>query len=238
MPKPVRPVYHLYRWLWGGLDLLYPPTCGGCERRGVHWCEDCQKKVILLKPPFCEICGQPLETPGLCHRCVSKPPHFSALRSWVYFEGPVQEAIHRLKYGRDVSLGVILAHLLVDFLGGLGWSVDTVIPVPLGVARLRERGYNQAVLITRPLALETGLPYEDRALLRVRETRSQVGLSYEQRRVNVCDAFHAKPDMVANRRILVVDDVATTCATMNACGAALLSAGANEVYGLTLSRAR
>jgi competence protein ComFC len=237
MPKPVRPVYHLYRWLWGSLDLLYPPVCGGCERRGVHWCEDCQKKVIPLNPPFCEICGQSLTTPGLCNRCLSESPHFSALRSWAIFGGPVQKAIHRLKYGRDISLGIIMARPLCDLLDKLEWQLDAVIPVPLGVARLRERGYNQAILIARPLALRTGLSYEARGLLRVRETRSQVGLSYEQRQENVCGAFQAKPDVVANRRILLIDDVTTSSATINACGKALLSAGANEVYGLTLARA-
>ncbi len=111
-----------------------------------------------------------------------------------------------------------------------------VVPVPLGVARLKERGYNQAELIAKPLALRIGVPCETRGLHRVRETRSQVGLSFDQRRDNVKNAFQAKQDIVSEHNILVVDDVATSSATLDACAAALLAAGAHDVYCLTYAR--
>jgi ComF family protein len=236
MPMPVRPAYHLYRWLWGSLDLIFPPRCAGCERRGIHWCGDCQKVVREIKSPICNICGQPWHVPGLCAHCSSNRPSFSKLRSWALYEGPVREAIRRLKYRRDISLGLVLSKPLFNLFTILDWSVDMILPVPLGVARLKERGYNQAVLIARPLALRIGLPCEIRGLRRVRETRSQVGLSVIQRRENVKNAFRADSKIVSARRILVVDDVATSSATLDACAAALLRAGSQDVKCLTLAR--
>ena len=237
MPGPARPAYHLYRWLWGSLDLIFPPTCGGCDKRGVRWCDACLGKVKRITSPICRICGQPWELPGLCHRCSTKKPTFKALRSWAKYDGPVGEAIRRLKYGRDISLGLILADFMADLLSGLEWQIGLVIPVPLGVARLKERGYNQAALIAKPLALNIGLPYDTHALARVRETRSQVGLSFDKRIDNVKDAFQANRDHVNKMRVLIIDDVATSSATLDACGTALQIAGAVEVYGLTLARA-
>ena len=237
MPGLARPAYHLYRWLWGSLDLLFPPICWGCDKRGVLWCDECQGKVIEIHPPICKICGQPWDFPGLCRRCSSNKPNFKALRSWAKYEGPVGDAIRRLKYGRSISLSLILAEFMEELLVGLDWQIDLVIPVPLGVARLKERGYNQAALIAKPLALKRGLPYETHGLSRVRETRSQVGLSFDQRLDNVRGAFQANSELVNQRRVLVIDDVATSSATLDACGAALNAVGADEVFGLTLARA-
>lgn len=237
MPGPGRPAYHLYRWLWGSLDLLFPPTCGGCGQRGERWCDDCSRSVNRISNPICDMCGTPWELPGCCHRCMTNEPSFNALRSWAEYSGPVSEAIKRLKYGRDISLGLILAELLCELLEDMNWHLDLVMPVPLGVARLKERGYNQAALIAKPLALQIGLPYDIKALARVRETRSQVGLSFDQRSDNVKNAFQAKPDHVLHQRILLIDDVATSSATMDACSAALKKEGSVEVFGLTLARA-
>jgi ComF family protein len=229
--------YRLYCWLWSALDLLYPPVCAGCGARGSAWCQDCQVQSRRLGHPVCERCGQSLDVPGVCQHCQGSPPHFSAVRSWAVFEGPVRLAIHRLKYKRDISLGEALARPLIHELQDLGWRLDIVVPVPLGVARLKERGYNQATLLARPLALGCRLGFRPRALSRVRETRSQVGLSYAQRLENVSGAFQAHARWVSGRRVLVVDDVATSSATLDACAAVLAGAGATCVYGLTLARA-
>ena len=236
MPGPAQPEYHLYRWLWGSLDLLFPPTCGGCGRRGVHWCEQCQNQVKVIELPICNICGQPWELPGLCIRCSSTKPNFTALRSWALYDGPVREAVRCLKYRRNISLGLILSQPLIELLIKLSWEVDLVLPVPLGVARLKERGYNQAVLIARPLAMRIGVPCETQGLKRVRETRSQVGLSFDQRRDNVKNAFQAKQEIVSKHSILVIDDVATSSATLDACATALLAAGSYDIYCLTYAR--
>ncbi len=237
MPEPVRPAYHLYRWLWGSLDYLFPPNCGGCGQSGRLWCETCQAKVRRIGSNICSICGQPWEFPGLCFHCEKEQPHFSRLRSWALYAGPVREAIQRLKYKRDISLGIMFTEPLYELLNEYDWHIDAVIPVPLGVARLQERGYNQAVLITQPLALRIGKPCLNKGLIRVRETRSQVGLSYYQRQENVAAAFRGVEEIVSGLHVLVVDDVATSSATLNACAGALLEAGSQEVRCLTLARA-
>ena len=237
MPEPVRPAYHLYRWLWGSLDYLFPPDCGGCGKSGSLWCEACQAKVKKIIAPICDICGQPWDFPGLCFRCRNMKPHFSMLRSWAYYAGPVRDAIRRMKYKRNISLGCVFSEPLYDLLESLNWQVDAVVPVPLGVARLQERGYNQAVLIAQPLALRIRKPCLSKGLIRVRETRSQVGLSYAQRLTNVSAAFRGVEKFISGLRVLLVDDVATSSATMNAAALALLNAGSTEVRCLTLARA-
>lgn len=127
---------------------------------------------------------------------------------------------------------------LYDLLSRLGWRFDGIIPVPLGLARLQERGYNQAALIAQPLALRIGKPLLSQGLLRARETRSQVGLEYFQRLENVEGAFAGQEQIVAGLNILLVDDVTTSSATLNSCARALREAGAGDVKCLTLARAR
>lgn len=232
--------YALYRGLWGGLDWLYPPKCGGCSTRGSRWCNDCRHKVqILDNLMLCPTCGQPntydCNTP--CKRCQQYPPAFAAVRSWGVFAGPLQHALHRLKYHRDLALGEILARHLIEQLSRLNWQFDVVIPVPLSAKRLHERGYNQAALLALPVALAFHRPYIPAALHRRRHTESQVHLNFQQRQQNVAGAFIATPHRVRGKNILVIDDVATTSATLDACAHALLDAGANQVYGLTMARA-
>jgi len=149
----------------------------------------------------------------------------------------LRSAILRLKYRHDVALGDVFSRFLVRCFMRQGWNVDSVIPVPLGLDRIAERGYNQASLLARPFAYELGLDYLPRAVKRVRETRSQVGLSIQERHDNVSDAFLARQSVVSGRRILLIDDVTTTGSTLNSCAGALLNAGAIQVFGLTLARA-
>lgn len=162
---------------------------------------------------------------------------FQAMRSWGAFTGPLREAIHRLKYRKDVALGEALSRPLQDLVRSLNWPIDLIVPVPLSGQRLRERGYNQADCLAHPIALALGVDYHSRALLRIKNTQSQVGLSALQRKENVVDAFSANPRLVAGRQVLVVDDVATTGATIQSCACALLAAGAAQVFGMTLARA-
>jgi ComF family protein len=141
-----------------------------------------------------------------------------------------------LKYKKDVALGEILARSLIHLFRNLNWVVDIVIPVPLSAERMVQRGYNQAGLLATPLALSQGIAYRPQALCKVRETPSQVGLSVVERQANLKGAFCAQGRMVIGKRVLVVDDVTTSGATLDACGVALLEAGAQIVYGLTLAR--
>ena len=159
------------------------------------------------------------------------------MRSWAVFDSPIQNALHTLKYRRNIGLGEAFAADMAEFFRTLQWSVDLFIPVPLGKKRLKERGYNQVALVARPLAYEIGVEYSARALWKARETPSQVGLSVSKRRENVHDAYQADPKVVKRKSVVLMDDVATTGSTILSCTEALLSAGARDVYAITIARA-
>ena len=232
----IRPAYRFYHLAWAGLDLLYPPQCGGCSKPGARWCSKCQRDSPLVGLPLCDCCGVHWAAGRLCLDCQTERPAFDAVRSWGYFEGVLRHAIHQLKYYGDLALGEALARPMIDLYSGLPWNVDLVVPVPLGVARRAERGYNQASLLAWPIALSCGLAYRPKALRRWRDTPSQVGLDMLERRKNLIDAFQARPDLVDGKAVMLVDDVTTTGATMQACALALRKAGASRIYGLTLAR--
>ncbi|MDQ2691642.1 MAG: ComF family protein [Chloroflexota bacterium] len=229
--------YRLYRLTWNGLDLLFPPVCGGCGEAGSRWCTACQARVPIIDKSFCEKCGIPVSGTSTCEKCKSDPPAYRKMRSWAVFDSPVQNGLHTIKYRRNIGLGESIAMQMLAFVRALDWPVEMLIPVPLGRERLKERGYNQVALVARPLAYHMGWKYAPHALWKTRETRSQVGLNVSQRRENVHRAYQAEPRAINGRSILLMDDVATTGSTIVACTGALLSAGAREVYGLTIARA-
>ena len=229
--------YPLYRLAWSGLDWLFPPRCGGCGKAGSRWCDECQEKVPALAGNLCEKCGLPVNRQSLCNRCRTEPPPFRALRAWAVFDFPIRQALHKLKYRRDMGLGDALAVPLADFTKSLDWPLELVVPVPLGRKRLQERGYNQVALIARPLSLALGLDYRPAALKRKRETLSQVGLSAAERRENMHNAFSADASAVRGKTVLVMDDVSTTGSTLSSCAEALLQSGAKDVFALTVARA-
>jgi competence protein ComFC len=119
--------YRLYQLGWTALDWLFPPQCGGCGTPGTRWCSKCQQEVQLISSPICSICGQKIEWEGLCGRCYTNPPPFTALRSWALYDGPVRNAVHQLKYKRDIGLGETLAEKLIESYQALGWVVDLIL---------------------------------------------------------------------------------------------------------------
>jgi ComF family protein len=230
-------MYQVYRGFWAILDWLFPPDCGGCGNPGTRWCSECKKNVQLVPNPVCDVCGLPQTRSGLCDRCQQTNPSFKQLRSWAVFEAPVQGALHRLKYQRDIGLGEVLSNQMVAFVKNLGWPVDMMVPIPLGKKRMKERGYNQVAMVAMPLSMQLKLDYRPEVLGRVRETRSQVGLSAIERKKNVKDVFKAKTDGVRGRSILLMDDVSTTGATLSSAADALYASGADDVYAVTVARA-
>lgn len=160
------------------------------------------------------------------------------MRSVAFFEGPLQGALHHLKYRRDVILADSLGAWLAEAWLPLGLPGEVAVPVPLSPQRLRERGYNQAGLLARAFAELAGLDYRPGALRRTRHTPSQVGLTARQRSSNVAGAFQAAQGPVDGQAVVLVDDVCTTGATLAEAASALRAAGARSVWGLTLGRAR
>jgi competence protein ComFC len=231
------PVYFCYQSLLLMLDWLYPPVCAGCKGPGQRWCPSCQINTKQVGLQVCDQCGEPNSAAGKCLFCRQAPPAYNALRSWAVYGGPIRHALHSLKYRQNIALGDSLSIHLIQFYKELNWSIDIIMPVPLSRKRKRSRGYNQAALLARPISLATGIPYGSHLLERVRETASQVGLSDKDRSQNVKGAFKAKSGSVRGKNILIVDDITTTGATIQNCAAALLEAGAAQIYGLTVARA-
>ncbi len=228
---------------WRGLrsrffDILFPPRCVGCGRAGVWLCTECLGQISLVKPPFCTRCGDAVVADGLCARCRTSPLQIECIRSVVYFEGVLREAVHRLKYRGLTALAGPLGGLMAAYWMQHPMSADVVVPVPLHAARLRERGYNQAALLTREMARRVGLVVDERTLIRQRATAPQVGLDASQRKGNVRDAFRCSSNSLTGKQVLLVDDVCTTGATLEACAVALYEGGARGVQALTLARAR
>lgn len=228
--------YTLYRSTWSALDLLFPPVCGGCEKTGSRWCEDCQSKVKILNGIVCEVCGLPQVQVGTCKTCLADKPHFRMLRAWTIFEDPIQNALHKLKYRKDMSMGDAIAYHMLPFVENLNWKIDIIIPVPLGKDRIKQRGYNQVAMIAKPLSIALQVAYAPNELIRKKETRTQVGLTKLERKKNVEGAFQASAS-VKRKHIVVMDDVSTTGATLSSIAESLYQAGAENVYALTVARA-
>ncbi len=230
------PVYIAYHLIWTAIDWVYPPACGGCEKPGVRWCADCQAQVTAPNGQLCPLCGQKESHGSICSICHQSNPGCMDVRSWGMFQGPLREAVHRLKYQRDIGLAESFTTKLVDLLVELGWNVNMVTAVPLSRQRLKQRGYNQAGLLGWPLAKALRVSFASQAVARIRNTGTQVGLSIKERQLNVGNAFRADPHMVRGKDVLIIDDVLTTGATMQACARSIVEAGAHSVYGMTLAK--
>jgi len=222
------------------LDLIFPPRCAGCGQGDSLWCSACQAGVRVIRGPICSHCGRPLESlrdHPLCPQCRQSTLEIDGIRSAVIFEGPLREAIHHLKYRGKTSLAVPLGAFLSARWQADPLPADAIVPVPLHASRTRERGYNQSTLLAEQLSRASGLPLTESMLKRVRATTPQVTLNAAERKLNVCDAFQASGEVARGRRVLLVDDICTTGATLEACSIALRQAGASSVWAMTLARA-
>jgi len=221
------------------LDLLFPPQCVGCGRKELLLCPSCRASLAPNPPPHCQKCAAPIEGGHLCHRCREAEHYLDGVYSPYLFEGTIRECVHRLKYRHLRGLAGPLAELLAESLKDKALPGDTLVPVPLHPGRERYRGYNQSALLARELGQATGLPVAEKVLLRVKASGSQARASgLEERRRNVEGAFACSAAGVAGKRILLLDDVCTTGATLEAAARALKEGGAASVWGLTLAKER
>lgn len=220
------------------LDLLFPPRCVGCQRVGSWLCPRCLQEIELIKPPICPRCGQPKGRAGLCSLCRCTPPQIDAIRAVAYFQGTLRQAIHRFKYQNQQNLAIPLGQLLSGYLQEHNLPVEVIVPVPLHPTRVQERGYNQAALLARQLGQQTGLPVVENSLLRVKKTLPQVDLNAQERKENMQGAFRCADDRLVGRRVLLIDDVCTTGATLEASSVALREHKAHSVWALVLARGK
>ncbi len=234
------------------LDVLLPRVCPFCRRATPEgrnpFCAACTESFKPFCPPFCSVCGAPIPATACdpqwlvcttCLHCPGPPWPASRVRCVGPYEGSLREAVLRLKYGREIFLAPALGKWMASRFRTLYPldAFDLILPVPLHPARLRQREFNQSVLLARPLARALRLPLALRAVLRVRDTPSQSLYRRGDRRRNLQGAFRvAEPQSVRKRSVLLVDDVFTTGATAEALATLLLEAGAASVSVLCLAR--
>jgi competence protein ComFC len=215
-------------------DLFYPQRCVGCERRASDvLCRACFDALPFVGSPFCGRCGLPtaFATP-LCEECKNVDFAFESARAPLKYDGVGKKTVHALKYrGYKRVVDRLAAPLMLQVIDDSRF--DAVVPVPLHRSRRRKRGFNQAELLARGISDKLRATVSD-TLEAVRSTRDQIELSAAQRRANVAGAYRAKESL--RGRILLVDDVFTTGATMHACAETLLRAGAREIHALSLCR--
>ena len=219
------------------LDLLFPQWCVGCGKEGEFICSSCRRSLPRIIPPLCPMCGRPQTSRILCPGCVGWQTDIDGIRSPFRFETVIRQAIHQLKYRNLRALAQPLARLMRDYLISNPISGELLVPVPLHPKRLRERGYNQGSLLAHELGKLIGLPVVDNGLIRQRFTSSQArAATVAERKRNVTGAFSCRDETLRDKQVLLIDDVATSGATLGACAMVLKEAGAASVWGLVLAR--
>jgi ComF family protein len=227
---------------------LLPSQCHCCEKfleegqQGI--CPDCLSRIRWIEPPFCTVCGVPFLSGEIknhpCGTCLTQKQYYTIARAIGYYDGPLREAIHRWKYEEKNYLTTFFGEKMAEGFHRY-WdpsSFDFLIPVPLHPQRLRERGFNQALLLVKELSQRTGIPYSKGLLQKKRATIPQVDLSGTEREKGVKSSFHTeRREEVEGKKILLVDDVYTTGATVNECSKVLMKAEAERVDVLTLAHA-
>lgn len=223
----------------GFLNTLYPsrcPLCGSAPDVFSHSpiCSSCWSKIKRYTGPSCRICAMPFssECSKVCGQCLKKAPPFSMVKNYGLYEGVLAEAINQLKFHGVKRLSKPLGRLLQSL--DLP-EMDGMVSVPLTIKRLRERGFNQSLLMARVISKRIRVPLLMDILLKKKETPPQIGLSANERLLNLKNAFEVKED-IKGLRLLLVDDVMTTGATVTECSKQLMKAGAKEVSVLTLAR--
>ncbi len=218
------------------LDLLFPQWCVGCGREGDFLCFSCCQSLPRIMPPLCPRCGKPQPSSILCPNCVGWQTEIEGVRSPFRFDGVIRQAIHQLKYRHLRALAQPLAELLRDYLITNPMSGEVLVPVPLHQKRLKERGYNQSQLLARELGKFITLPVIDNYLMRHRYALPQARTSsVEERQSNVTNAFICRDHRLQDKQVLLIDDVTTSGATLNACASALKAAGATSGWGVVLA---
>jgi ComF family protein len=228
-------------------DLVYPPTCLGCgirTRRHGAFCGGCWSQIRFIERPYCDRLGLPFSyDPGpgmLSAQAIAEPPVFDRLRSVAIHEGAARNLVHSLKYRDRTNLAPMMAEWMLRASDGHVANCDGIVPVPLHRLRFALRKFNQAAELGRHIAHLSGKPFLPEALARVKRTSRQVGLTARGREDNVRGAFatpSGREGEVFGKRLVLVDDVYTTGATVSAATRALKKAGAAEVTVLTFAMA-
>jgi len=219
------------------VDFLFPQWCVGCGKEGVFLCASCLRALPRIAPPLCPRCGRPQLSDMLCSACAVWQAEIDGIRSPFQFDGAIRQAVYQMKYQNVRVLARPLAELMGDYLGVNPLPAEILVPVPLHQKRLRERGFNQSALLAQELGKLTDLAVEEGCLIRTRHSTPQARTSsVDERRRSVADAFACRGEKLQGKQILLIDDVSTSGATLDACALKLKASGAKSVWGLVLAR--
>lgn len=226
-------------WMLGRRCQLCGAVLDGSD--GVLLCAECAARLAPRTGGYCPRCGlcyaDPLAPVYACLTCRTHPPLWGRMGFFAPFAGALRDLVHRHKFFRDHGVSRLLGELLCAAWEHHGLAVpDLIVPVPLRISRLLSRGFNQSVEIARPLARRTGARLVPEGLRKIRKTKPQSTLGRKERRDNVREAFLGSP-LLRGRRVLLVDDVMTTGATLDACARACARVGVGEMEVLVLARA-
>lgn len=229
-------------------EIIFPPQCLGCAEilhpfTGQIFCPVCSDKIKFVSGSICPVCGTTFsDSPApdhVCGDCLENKTYFTCARSIFRYETFILEVIHQFKYGRNMSVGETLASYMAGFsfpdIDFTDYSM--IIPVPLNIKRLRERGFNQSLILARAMGKKRQIPVNFSVLKRQKFTLTQAGSNRNERKQNIKGAFEVKDSKkIAGKNVIIIDDVYTTGATINECAKTLTMAGAKKVAVLTLAR--
>ncbi len=230
------------------LELIYPEknTCFICETYDEsigdkYICMDCEKRIKRLVPPLCSKCSKPIDynsSADLCRECIDTERHFETAKSPYAYEGLIKKVIYSYKYYNKPYFYKFFGNSLVSYMQSNDYTdFDYIVSVPLHSSKMRKRGYNQSELLAKHIAARLSIPYAD-VLKRTKKTIKQSGQSRQERRKNLANAFAVKgsAEKIIHSSVLLVDDIYTTGATVEACSKALVKYGAGKVFVLTIAR--
>ncbi|NTE88180.1 ComF family protein [Agrobacterium rubi] len=238
----------MLRAIWRAVaDVVYPPSCVGCGRKttsGGALCVECWAGVQFIERPYCEVLGIPFARDHgsgiLSAEAIAEPPPFARLRAATVHDGPARKLVHQLKYLDRTDLAHLMASWMLRASDGTVAACDCIVPVPLHRRRFLARRFNQSAELARHLSVLSSKPFLASTLVRIKPTSRQVGLSARARKQNVRGAFAIAPGREADiigKRVVLVDDVYTTGATVAAAARRLKKAGASDVTVLTFAMA-
>lgn len=226
------------------LNLLFPVNCGSCGGKvevssSLGVCRQCINNLEISNSDACGYCGRPIDNVvGFCSSCIDGSSNIDKIYTSCYYRNNIKNLIINFKFRNRKYLGRLLAELLIDvYKKRFTDEVDLIVPLPLSPSRTRERGYNQAEILCRYFSKKTGIKMSKKMLWRTKNTLAQSSLSRRQRFRNMEKAFKAS-NKAEGLRILLIDDVATTGATLQNAASALRKAGASEVYGLVVAHGK
>lgn len=221
----------------GTVDFFFPKQCVGCGKVGSFLCSSCEGKLPWLLSPICPKCGKPGASGVVCPSCWQEKTEIDGIRSPFLFDNVMRKAIYQLKYHNLKAISSRLAQFLADYLIANPLPGEILVPVPLHPKRLKQRGYNQSILLAREVSKLVNLPVIENCIIRVKEAQPQAKTTnVEQRRKNVSDAFVCLDGRVNGKKIIIIDDVCTSGSTLDSCAGTLKNKGAISVWGLTLAR--